>query len=174
MKESGEDALEVAKDSFIAQWGAVGSSWGINRTMAQIHALLIVSPDPLSTDDVMERLKISRGNAHNNLKELIGWGLVQKVVVRGERKEYYQAEKDVWKIFCLVTRERRKRELDPVASFLGGLLAETKGLRGSDAKAFRKQVQDLEEFTSLAGRVMDRVASSGQSRIVSWSARFLK
>ena len=102
-------AYLAARDEFIAQWGALGSAWGINRTMAQIHALLMISPQPLSTDDIMEDLQISRGNAHTNLRELTGWGLIRSVIRKGERKEYFEAEKDVWKIFCIVTRERKRR-----------------------------------------------------------------
>src|SRR5688500_8989202 len=90
--------LAAARDEFVMQWGAIGSAWGINRTMAQIHALLMVTPHALSTDEVMEELKISRGNAHTNLRELVGWGLVRSVVRKGERKEYFEAEKEVWKM----------------------------------------------------------------------------
>ena len=79
-------ALKATREEFVSQWGALGSQWGINRTMAQIHALLMTSHEALTTDDVMEELAISRGNAHTNLKELIAWGLVRTVVIRGERK----------------------------------------------------------------------------------------
>src|SRR3954453_6980171 len=104
-------ALREARDEFVSQWGAIGSAWGLNRTMPQIHALLITTPNPLSTDEIMEELKISRGNAHGNLRELVSWGLVRSVVRKGERKEFFEAEKDVWKMFCTVMRERRRREL---------------------------------------------------------------
>src|SRR3954453_12164213 len=109
--DSDQNALRAARDEFVSQWGAIGSAWGINRTMAQIHALLITTPNPLSTDEIMEDLKISRGNAHGNLRDLVSWGLVRSVVRKGERKEYFEAEKDVWKMFCTVMRERRRREL---------------------------------------------------------------
>ena len=106
-----EDAaiLKQARDEFVAQWGAMGSQWGINRTMAQIHALLMTAPEPVGTDEVMADLQISRGNAHTNLKELVTWGLVRIVVKKGERREFFEAEKDVWQIFTIVTRERKKR-----------------------------------------------------------------
>ena len=104
--------LTAARDEFIAQWGIMGSSWGINRTMAQIHALLMVSTTPLSTDEIMAELAISRGNAHMNLRDLVGWGLVRSVIRKGERKEFFEAEKDVWKIFCTVVRERKRREIE--------------------------------------------------------------
>ena len=81
--------LEEAREQFINSWGSLGTQWGINRTMAQIHALLLISPDPLSQDDVMQQLGISRGNVNMNIRELISWNLVQRVVLTGERKEYF-------------------------------------------------------------------------------------
>src|SRR6201992_3073813 len=104
--------LAEARSQFIASWGAFGTHWGINRTMAQIHALLLISPDPLNADEVMDQLNISRGNANMNLRELIDWGLVQKVIVPGERKEFFSAEKDIWKVARQIVKERKKRELD--------------------------------------------------------------
>src|ERR1700754_94295 len=103
--------LAEAKAQFIANWGRFGTNWGINRTMAQIHALLLVSPDNLSADEVMEQLNISRGNANMNLRELMDWGLVQKVIVPGERKEFFTAEKDIWKVARQIVKARKKREL---------------------------------------------------------------
>ena len=90
--------LPEARQQFIHSWGVLGSQWGINRTMAQVHSLLLVASKPLSTDEVMEQLSISRGNANMNVRELIDWGLVQKVIVPGERKEFFTAEKDIWKV----------------------------------------------------------------------------
>src|SRR6478752_3736949 len=110
--------LQQTREEFVTQWGAMGSAWGINRTMAQIHALLITSQEPLTTDEVMEELQISRGNAHGNLRELVSWGLVRSVVRKGERKEYFEAEKQVWKMFCIVIRERKRRELRPAMEAL--------------------------------------------------------
>ena len=77
---------EKARDEFVAQWGALGSHWGINRTMAQIHALLMTAPEPMHTDEIMERLRVSRGNANTNLRELVGWGLIRVVLKKGERR----------------------------------------------------------------------------------------
>jgi len=83
--------LTEAKQQFISSWGAFGTNWGINRTMAQIHALLLVSADPLTQDDIMEELNISRGNVNMNIRELISWGLVERVILTGERKEFFTA-----------------------------------------------------------------------------------
>ena len=90
--------LQEARDEFVTQWGIMGAQWGINRTMAQIHALLMTAPEVMSTDEVMEALEISRGNAHTNLKDLVSWGLIRIVTKKGERKEFFEAEKDVWEI----------------------------------------------------------------------------
>ena len=91
MKVATDYKLEQARDEFVAQWGALGTQWGINRTMAQIHALLMTAPQAMCTDEVMESLKISRGNAHTNLKELVNWGLVRMIVIKGDRRDFYEA-----------------------------------------------------------------------------------
>src|SRR4030095_11213897 len=106
--------LTEGKQQFISSWGAFGTHWGINRTMAQIHALLLVSPDALTQDDIMEELTISRGNTNMNIRELINWGLVERVILTGERKEFFTAEKDIWKVVRQIVKERKKRELEPM------------------------------------------------------------
>jgi DNA-binding transcriptional regulator GbsR (MarR family) len=103
-----------ALDRFILFWGEMASTWGINRTMAQIHALLYIAEDPLDTDAIMERLQISRGNANMNLHSLVDWNLVRKTHQAGSRKDYYAAEKDVWHITAQIIRERERREIAPV------------------------------------------------------------
>ncbi|NWK54359.1 transcriptional regulator [Verrucomicrobiaceae bacterium N1E253] len=149
--------FDEIRDDFISQWGAFGSQWGINRTMAQIHALLMIMPEALSTDEVMEYLTISRGNAHTNLKELVNWGLVRILVRRGERKEFFEAEKDVWKIFTIILRERQRREIDPALELLRGCHEETKDLEGVGAEAFRNQIRELETFVSFARNVGGKI-----------------
>jgi len=110
--------LTEAQDRFIAAWGQMGSTWGISRTMAEIHALLYITSEPLNTDEVMERLEISRGNASMSLRALVDWGIVTKVHRRGDRKEYFQAEQDVWTMLKQVIRERLRREVHPVLTSL--------------------------------------------------------
>ena len=117
---------ESARDQFVVQWGSLGTQWGINRTMAQIHALLITAPEPMSTDEVMDKLEISRGNAHTNLKELVSWNLVRILSKKGDRKEYFEAEKDIWTIFITIAKERRRREIDPAIRLLRDCAAQTK------------------------------------------------
>lgn len=127
-------ALIKAQDNFIAAWGQMGSTWGISRTMAEIHALLFITGHPLCTDDVMERLNISRGNASMSLRALLDWSIVSRVHKRGDRKEYFQAEQDVWTIARQLIRERLRREIHPVLASLAELRERTSpGLAGADA-----------------------------------------
>lgn len=101
--------LKEAKKQFIQTWARLGGAWGINRTMAQVHALLLATEKPLTTDDVMEELKISRGNANINLRELMNWNLIYRDNIPGDRKEYFRAEKYVWEIAKRIARERKKK-----------------------------------------------------------------
>ena len=125
--------------------------------MAQVHALLMVSVEPLSTDQVMEELVISRGNAHTNLKELVVWGLLRVVTKKGERKEFFEAEKDVWKIFTIVLRERKRREIDPALEILKDCTENTEDAESKEAQAFHKQMKELEGFVQLASNAGDKV-----------------
>jgi DNA-binding transcriptional regulator GbsR (MarR family) len=106
--------LTSAQDRFIATWGQMGSTWGISRTMAEVHALLFITGQELCTDDVMARLEISRGNASMSLRALVDWGVVHRVHKRGDRKEYFGAQSDVWALVQAIVRERMKREVQPV------------------------------------------------------------
>jgi len=110
--------LKEAQEKFIGAWGAFGTQWGINRTMAQIHALLLITEKPMSTEDIMKELNISRGNVNMNVRELITWGIVHKILKIGERKEFFTAEKDIYKTAIQILKERRKRELGPVLELL--------------------------------------------------------
>lgn len=145
--------LDEAKGNFIQAWGTLGSQWGISRTMAQLHALLLLEPEPISADEVMEKLQISRGNTNQNMRALMDWGLVYKQYKPGERKEYFVAEKDVWKMSRQIMRERRKRELEPVLD----VLHEARNVEGTDLEAthFRAIVKELSEFVTLLEQLSD-------------------
>src|SRR5215210_4717569 len=158
-----QSALIESRDEFVTRWGAIGTAWGINRTMAQVHALLITSAHLMSTDEIMEDLKISRGNAHKNLRDLVSWGLIRSVVRKGERKEYFEAEKNVWKMFCIILRERRRRELRPAQAALQECAARTKGLKGAEAAAFNQQIKALSDFLELADNVITKISRSEQT-----------
>lgn len=113
-----ESAIRQAQDRFIATWGQMGAAWGISRTMAEVHALLYITAEPMNTDEIMERLQISRGNASMSLRALLDWGVASRSHKRGDRKEYFQAETDVWTMFRAIVRERMKREVDPLLASL--------------------------------------------------------
>ncbi|MEK0448455.1 MAG: hypothetical protein RL088_723 [Verrucomicrobiota bacterium] len=167
------ERFRLVRDEFVTQWGALGSAWGINRTMAQIHALLMVSTTPLSTDEIMEELQISRGNAHGNIRELIGWGLIRSIVRKGERKEFFEAEKDVWKIFCTVVRERKRREIRPAITLLKDCIERTEGINDTEATAFTKQAKSLCEFVEMADSVLSKVSKSEQSKVLPWILKWM-
>ena len=148
-----EEPCLAARNLFIRRWGEMGASWGISRTMAEIHALLYLSSAPLCTDDVMEQLEISRGNASMNLRQLVHWGLIERVHQRGDRKEYFQAETDVWQIFQMISRERRRRELEPIVETIErcqAMVAKGKSkLRGSARSAADLYQERLDEMLSF-------------------------
>ena len=110
--------LIQAQDRYIAAWGQMGAAWGISRTVAEVHSLLYITGEPMNTDDIMDRLQISRGNASMSLRSLLDWGIVSRAHKRGDRKEYFTAEQDVWSLFRAIVRERLKREVDPLIASL--------------------------------------------------------
>ncbi len=147
-----------AKQRFIQAWGTLGQSWGINKAMAQIHALLLVSTEPLSTEDIMQELSISRGNANMNVRALIDWGIVEKTHIPGERKEYFTSEKDLWALSRQVIIERKKRELEP----LQRVLAEVQQVEGDSAEveAFKQMTGDVDRFANSASSVLDAITKA--------------
>jgi DNA-binding transcriptional regulator GbsR (MarR family) len=147
--------LAEAKLQFIQAWGTLGSKWGINRTMAQLHALLMVSADPLSTEDMMEELNISRGNVNMNIRELMDWGLVDKIHKPGDRKEYFSAEKDVWKITKQVAKERKKRELEPIIKVLEQLSDVEGDKKDRNVKAFVESINGIKRIATNADKTID-------------------
>ena len=168
-----DNQLNAARDEFVNHWGSMGSAWGINRTMAQIHALLMSSSEPLSTDQIMGDLQISRGNANTNLRDLVGWGLIKSIFRKGDRKEYFEAEKDVWKMFCIIARERNRREISPAKSVLADCEAQTKGLKSKEAKEFNKMISEMLDLIGLGEKVLGRIAASEKSTIAKIAAKLL-
>lgn len=131
-----------AREQLIRTWGQLSSQWGINRTMGQIHALLMLAPDPMTADQIIQELAISRGNVSMNLRSLIEWGLVHKVYVTGDRKEYFAAEKDAWKMALQIAKERKRRELEPAIHSLQAL----QNIEQGDVES--KYVDELNKMTS--------------------------
>ncbi|WP_374462418.1 GbsR/MarR family transcriptional regulator [Chryseobacterium sp.] len=165
--------LSEAKEKYIQTWGTFATNWGINRTMAQVHALLLASNRPLSTDEVMEQLEISRGNANMNLRGLIDWGIVKKELIKGDRKEYFVAEKDVWYLFKQIVKERRKREIEPVISFL----EELKNIEDKDSEEAQEFIKLMNDFSSVTGKInniMDLAIKSDDHWLVGKITNLLK
>ncbi|MBL7742218.1 MAG: winged helix-turn-helix transcriptional regulator [Chitinophagaceae bacterium] len=158
--------LTEAKQQFISSWGAFGTHWGINRTMAQIHALLLVTPDPLTQDDIMEQLNISRGNTNMNIRELINWGLVERVLLAGERKEYFSAEKDIWKVVKQIVKERKKRELEPMLKLLDQLEGVEGDKKDKNIKAFVDTVSSIKRLGKQADKTLDAMIKAEESWFV--------
>lgn len=157
--------LHEAKIKFVQIWGTVGVEWGINRTMAQVHGLLLVSDEALTAEEVMESLSISRGNANMNLRELINWGLVFRENRPGERKEYFYAEKDIWEVAQRIVAERKKRELDPMMKMLEQLQKETaaSSSQGKEAQAFNKLLTDIHTLGKKSSSLLELVLKLDQS-----------
>lgn len=162
--------IDEAKKQFVSAWGSFGSNWGINRTMAQIHALLMVSTKPLNADEVMEALSISRGNTNMNIRELINWGLVERVVISGERKEFFTAEKDIWKVAKTILKERKKRELEPMTRFLENLQVK-ENAEDAEVKAFNDIIKSIKELSEEAEKTIETIVKADESWF--WNA-FLK
>ena len=155
--------LQEAREKFIQCWGTLGSSWGINRTMAQIHSLLLVSNEALSAEEVMSALNISRGNANMNLRALIDWGLVRKEHKSGERKEFFVAEKDIWEVTRRIMAERKKRELEPVIRVLDEVSRVEGDKDDEEVIEFRNMVMTLKEFVGKLDRLSDLVSRSDRN-----------
>ena len=135
-----------ARHQLIQTWGQLSTHWGINRTMGQIHALLMVSPEPLTTDQIISELGISRGNVSMNLRSLVEWGVVHKRNIPGDRKEYFSSEKDVWKMALQIARERKRKELDPVIQSMQHL--QTIDENSAEPK-------EVEELNKMTGQILD-------------------
>ena len=166
--------LIEAKQQFISSWGAFGTHWGINRTMAQIHALLLISPDSLTQDDIMEELNISRGNTNMNIRELINWGLVERILLTGERKEYFSAEKDIWKVVKKIVKERKKRELEPMLQLLDKLEEVEGDKRDKHVKTFVDTVSSIKKLGRQADKTLDAMIKAEESWFISSIMKIFK
>src|SRR5438046_1817298 len=173
---SPETRLHTAQDLFIRRWGEMGQTWGINRTMAEIHAFLYITAQPKSTDDVMERLNISRGNASMSLRGLVDWGIIRRHHKPGERREYFESLSDVWEMFSIIAAERKRREMDPVLETIRQcqqMLDETtigKAAANQEAvKLTRQRLAGMEEFMEVTNKIFQQFignARSGLTRVV--------
>ena len=173
---SPQQNLRTAQDTFIRRWGEMGQTWGINRTMGEIFAFLYITGQPQCTDDVMERLNISRGNASMSLRALVDWGIIRRMHRRGERREYFESLGDVWEMFSIIAAERKRREMDPVLETIRQcqrMLEEpTIGKAGAAQESIqltRQRLADMEGFMEVTNKIFQQFvgnAKSGLSRVM--------
>jgi DNA-binding transcriptional regulator GbsR (MarR family) len=156
--------LESAQNQFILEWGRMSSSWGINRTMAQIHALLIATDAPQSMDHIIDRLGISRGNASMSLRDLMEWGVVQRFRKAGERKDFYVTDQDPLQIFARVLKERKRRELDPTKVAIHDCLSRAPSAEDyPEAKNFRERLEGLLKIFTIMDVLFDQMFKTEES-----------
>lgn len=164
---------DEAKNKFISTWGSLGTLWGINKAMAQIHALLLISPEPLSMEDIMEQLQISRGNTSMNLRQLMDWGIVFKENKMGERKEYFTSEKNVQELARQIAKERSRRELQPTIKILNDVSnIEEDGT--SKTKELIKQTKALHEMANNLDIMMNKVVGQDQNWVTKALIKLIK
>ncbi len=163
-----ETHFQAAQSLFIRRWGEMAATWGISRTMAEIHALMYLATEPLCTDDVMEQLAVSRGSASMNIRELVNWGLVCRVHQRGDRKEYFEAETDVWQMFETIVRERRRREVQPIVETIERCLemidedkAALSGPAREQANLHAKRFADILDFCEVMNTLFNVTSKAG-------------
>lgn len=162
------DKMEFSecKEKFVSEWGRLCMNWGVKRAMGQIHGALLISERSLTAEELMEILQMSRGNVNMNIRELVDWQLVHKVLITGERKEYFEAEKDFWKVFKLIVLRRKKKELDPMLELLMQMSCVESTCPESDE--FCKVIKELTHFSSKAEKVLD-IFTKNESNLLSSS-----
>jgi DNA-binding transcriptional regulator GbsR (MarR family) len=150
--------LDAIKKNFITTWGEVSTQWGVPKTMGQIHCFLLVSNKPQGYDEIMETLDISRGNVHINITSLLEWEIIYKVSNQGDRKDYFIAEKDMWKVLTRVVKQRKKRELDPMLD----LINEYKviPIKDKETEEFVNTINSISLFTNRAEVLLDKISRS--------------
>jgi len=149
---------------FVLHWGEMGTRWGINRTVAQVHALLFVSPKPPQAEEIVEILSVARSNVSTSLKELQNWGLVKVVHVLGDRRDHFETHKDVWALFQIILAERKRREIDPTVALLREAVADTKSEGKADDYA-REQLARMVEFFESATACYDNIGKLSPSAL---------
>ena len=147
-------SLSPAAQKFILHWGEMGTRWGINRTVAQVHALLFISPVPVNAEEIATTLSVARSNVSTSLRELQGWGIVRVVHVLGDRRDHFESVKDVWEIFRIVAEERKRREIDPTLRVLRECVDELP--RESDDYT-RKRLESMVEFLTIMTGLFEEV-----------------
>lgn len=153
MSDSFATPLESLAQQFVLHWGEMGTRWGINRTVAQIHALLMISDRPLRADEIAEALGVARSNVSTSLRELQNWGIVRLVHLAGDRRDHFESMQDVFEMFRVIARERKKREVDPTIRVLRDFID---GSAKNRERATRERLQELLEFFELGTQVYEQ------------------
>jgi DNA-binding transcriptional regulator GbsR (MarR family) len=173
------NALDRSKALFIRRWGELSGYWGINRTMAELHALLYISADALCADEIMAALQISRGNTSMNLRQLLDWGLVSRVHRKGDRKEYFTAETDVWEMFQTIVRERRRREVEPIIETIARCqrmvadgMSELSDSERREADVYLHRLQSMDQFLIGVNQLLNLLLASGRDSITQLHTAF--
>ena len=164
MTEVSDIADSSAKANFILYWGDMGSQWGVNRSVAQIHALLFLSAKPLHAEEISAELGIARSNVSNSLKELVGWRLIRRVPVAGDRREHFEAEADVWEMALLIARGRKEREIDPAIRAIDICVSQAREEKGMNPVVLSR-MQEMHEFLTAADRWSDQMLSVPKSKL---------
>jgi DNA-binding transcriptional regulator GbsR (MarR family) len=148
--------MPPAVERFVLQWGDMGSQWGVNRSVAQIHALLYLSERPLTAEDIAETLGIARSNVSNSLKELQGWKLIRRIPVLGDRRDHFEAETDLWEMVTRIAQGRKEREIDPAAAALRACRAEAQDDPRVSETA-KKRLAEMDDFLGTMSRWYDQM-----------------
>ncbi|WP_346893807.1 MarR family transcriptional regulator [uncultured Roseibium sp.] len=164
MTEIIENDRQSAKEKFILYWGDMGSQWGVNRSVAQIHALLYLSTHPLNAEQISEELGIARSNVSNSLKELVNWRLIQRVPVAGDRREHFVAETDVWEMALLITKGRKQREIDPAIKAIDICVNEAESEPGINP-VVRERMRNMQDFLQTADRWHEQMLAIPKSKL---------
>ena len=151
-------SLDPITEKFILHWGEMGTRWGVNRTVAQIHALLYLSPEPLNAEEIASTLSIARSNVSTSLRELESWGIVKAVHLLGDRREHYQAGKDVWEMARVIMDERKRREIDPTVSLLRECVRDLEGKGPSEAE-MRDRLKAMLEFVEMVTSLYSQMSA---------------
>ena len=164
MTEQKRPALTPIQQKFILHWGEMGAKWGINRTVAQIHALLFLSERPMTAEDIADTLGLARSNVSNSIKELLGWNLIRRVPIRGDRRDHFEAETDIWEVFLRIAAGRKEREIDPALAVLKACTADADRDPAVHATA-RARLKEMLGFIEMMERFYTQMLSVPKPQI---------
>jgi DNA-binding transcriptional regulator GbsR (MarR family) len=148
--------LTPVEQKFILHWGEMGTRWGINRTVAQVHALLFLSPKPLHAEEIANTLAVARSNVSNSLRELQGWRVIRVTHMLGDRRDHFESMKDVWEMFRIVAEERKRREIDPTLRVLQECVGELKRA-GAGSVYTRERLEQMLDFLTTTAALFDEL-----------------